>query len=276
MFGVMQNFPATPSALIRTLWDKRSLTWQLAKRDVVGRYRGSVFGLLWSFFNPLLMLAVYSFVFGYIFKARWGVGGEGRADFAITLFTGMVVFQIFAECVNKAPMLVIANPNFVKKVVFPLEMLPVVTCLSALFHAAVSLLVLVLAIWVVKGGVPWTGLYMPVLVLPYCLLLLGVSWILASLGVYIRDIGQSIGLVTMVFNFLSPVFYPASALPVQMQPILFLNPVTFICEQARLLLIAGHQLDWAGYAIYSVASLIVFSFGFFWFQRSRKGFADVL
>lgn len=272
----MQHFPVTPPAVIRLLLEKRGLIWQLTKRDVVGRYRGSVFGLLWSFFNPLLMLAVYSFVFGYVFKARWGVGGDGKADFAITLFTGMVVFQIFAECVNKAPLLIVSNPNFVKKVVFPLEILPVVTCLSALFHAAVSCLVLVLAIIVFRGGVPYTGLYLPLLIVPYCLLLLGVSWVLASLGVYIRDIAQSIGLITVVFNFLSPVFYPASALPERLQKILYLNPITFVVEQSRALLIGGHAPDWSGLAIYFAVSLAVFFGGIVWFQRSRKGFADVL
>lgn len=272
----MQHFPVTPPAVIRLLWEKRGLIWQLTKRDVVGRYRGSVFGLLWSFFNPLLMLAVYSFVFGYVFKARWGVGGDGKADFAITLFTGMVIFQIFAECVNKAPLLIVSNPNFVKKVVFPLEILPVVTCLSALFHAAVSCLVLVLAIILFRGGVPYTGLYLPLLIVPYCLLLLGVSWVLASLGVYIRDIAQSIGLITVVFNFLSPVFYPASALPERLQKILYLNPITFVVEQSRALLIGGHAPDWFGLAVYFAVSLAVFFGGIIWFQRSRKGFADVI
>jgi lipopolysaccharide transport system permease protein len=273
----MQQFSASPFQIVRLLSAKRSLIWQLTKRDVVGRYRGSVLGLLWSFFNPLLMLAVYTFVFGYVFKARWGVSGSGsKAEFAVTLFAGMIVFQIFAECINKAPLLIVSNANFVKKVVFPLEILPVVTCLSALFHAAVSSIVLAMGILLVKGGLPITVLLWPFLLLPFALLVLGLSWLLASLGVFIRDIAQSIGLVTVVFNFLSPVFYPASALPEKLRHFLFLNPVTYIVEQTRALLIYGTTPAVSGYAIYCAASLVVFALGVAWFQRSRKGFADVL
>ncbi|MCA8199747.1 ABC transporter permease [Burkholderia sp. AU33545] len=273
----MQQLSTSPIQAIRLMMAKRSLIWQFTKRDVVGRYRGSVLGLLWSFFNPLLMLTVYTFVFGYVFKARWGTGGSGsKAEFAVTLFAGMIVFQIFAECINKAPSLIVSNPNFVKKVVFPLEILPVVTCLSALFHAAVSAIVLIIGVLVVKGGLSVTMLLWPLVLLPFSLMVLGLSWFLASLGVFIRDIAQSIGLITVVFNFMSPVFYPASALPAPLRKFLFLNPVTYAVEQSRAVLINGQLIDVSGFAIYSIASVIVFALGLMWFQRSRKGFADVL
>jgi lipopolysaccharide transport system permease protein len=273
----MQPYSVSPVQISRLLFARRSLIWQLTKRDVIGRYRGSALGLLWSFFNPLLMLAVYTFVFGYVFKAHWGPGNGGsRAEFAVTLFAGMIVFQIFAECINKAPLLIVSNPNFVKKVVFPLEILPAVTCLSALFHAAISSIVLAIGILFVKGSLPLTVLLWPLLLLPFALLLMGVSWFLASLGVFIRDIAQSIGLITVIFNFMSPIFYPASALPERIRPFLFLNPVTFVVEQSRALLISGTVPDIPSYAAYFGASLVVFALGAIWFQRSRKGFADVL
>ncbi|WP_186160488.1 ABC transporter permease [Burkholderia gladioli] len=273
----MQELSASPIQALRLMRAKRSLIWQFTKRDVIGRYRGSVLGLLWSFFNPLLMLTVYTFVFGFVFKARWGASGSGsKAEFAVTLFAGMLVFQIFAECINKAPSLIVGNPNFVKKVVFPLEILPVVTCLSALFHAAVSAIVLLLGVLFVKGSLPVTALLWPLVLLPFSLIVLGVSWFLASLGVFIRDIVQSIGLITVIFNFMSPVFYPASALPERLRNLLFLNPVTYAVEQTRAVIIDGRVPSLTGYVIYSLVGIVVFSLGLMWFQRSRKGFADVL
>lgn len=274
--GAMSRHATGPQWMLLSLWRNRHLVWQLAKRDVVGRYRGSVLGILWSFFNPVLMLAVYTFVFSVVFKARWAGGSESKTEFAIVLFAGLIVHALFAECVNRAPGLILANVNYVKKVVFPLEILPWVTLGSALFHTAISVGVLLLFYLIVNGSLQWTAFLLPVVLAPFVFLVMGLSWFLASLGVYVRDVGQTIGIVTTVLLFLSPVFYPVSALPESYRPLLHVNPLTFIIEQTREVLIWGHLPDWRGLALYAVASIVVAWLGFVWFQKTRKGFADVV
>lgn len=248
----------------------------MTRRDVAGRYRGSMMGMLWSFLNPLLMLAVYTFVFSVVFQTRWGHGDASKTDFAILLFAGMIVHALFAECVNRAPGLVLGNTSYVKKVVFPLEILPWVALASTLFHTAVSVLVLLLFFAIVHFYIHWTVIFLPLVLLPLAFLTMGVTWFLASAGVYLRDVGQTTGLVTTAMMFLSPVFYPASALPEGYRRLLHLNPLTFIIEQVRDVLVWGKMPDWPGLALYFVVSLVVAWFGFFWFQKTRKGFADVL
>lgn len=269
--------PTSPTALLRSLWLHRQLIAQMTKREVVGRYRGSIMGIAWSFFNPVLMLVVYTFVFSVVFKARWGTGGhESQASFAIVLFVGMIVYGLFAEIANRAPGLILSNVNYVKKVVFPLEILPVVGLGSALFHTLISLAVLLAAILLVNGGVAWTVILFPLVMLPLLLATLGVAWFLASLGVFVRDVGQTIGIFTTVLMFVSPVFYPISALPEKFQIWLMLNPLTFVIEQSRAVMIFGKQPDWIGLGIYVCASLALAWTGYWWFQKTRKGFADVL
>jgi lipopolysaccharide transport system permease protein len=268
--------PAGLAHVFGSIARHRTLLWQLALREVAGRYRGSLVGLLWSFFNPLLMLLVYTFVFSVVFRARWPGVGEGRLEFAILAFCGMIVHGLFAECVNRAPTLVLGNPNLVKKVVFPLEILPWSVIGSALFHTAVSLGVLLGFVALARGGVPWTVLYFPLVLAPYVLFIAGVSWWLASIGVYVRDVAHTTGLATTVLLFLSPVFYPVSALPEAYRPLLHLNPLTFVIEQAREVLIGGRAPHWAGLAAYALFGLAAAWAGLYWFQRTRKGFADVL
>lgn len=269
--------PTSPGALARSLWRNRPLITQLTKREVIGRYRGSVMGLAWSFFNPLLMLGVYTFVFSVIFKARWGIGGEeSKTQFAVVLFVGMIVHGLFAEVLNRASGLILSNVNYVKKVVFPLEVLPVVSMGAALFHCAASLAVLLIAFVIFNGYLQWTALLIPLVLLPLVVLTLGLAWIIASLGVFVRDIGQAMGMVTTVMMFLSPVFFPVTALPEKYRPFIMANPLTFIIEQAREVLIWGRFPDWTGLALYTLATTTVAWAGYAWFQKTRKGFADVL
>ena len=259
------------------MWRHRDLIRQLARREVLGRYQGSVLGLAWSFLNPLLMLAVYTFVFSVVFKARWNhAGEESRADFAIVLFTGMIVYGIFSECVNRAPGLIVTNPSFVKKVVFPLEVLPVVTLGAALFHALIGFVVLAGAILVFRDGVPVTAVALPVVLLPLLAGTLGLSWILASLGVFLRDVSVTVSIFTTVLMFLSPIFYPISALPAAYQGIVAANPIAFVIEQARRVLVWGQWPDWGLLGLQLCMGLLVAWVGFWWFQKTRKGFADVL
>jgi len=272
-----QQHPTSPLELARSLWRNLSLIWQLARRQVVGRYRGSVMGLAWSFFNPILMLLIYTFVFSVVFKARWGIGTEeSKTDFALILFVGMIIHGLFSDCVNSAPGLILSNVNYVKKVVFPLEILPWVAMGSALFHAVVSLGVWAVFYLLVYAGFKWTAVFFPMVILPLVLATMGIAWILTSLGVFVRDITQVIGILTMVLLFLSPVFYPLSALPQEYQTLLHINPLTFMIEEARNVLIWGRMPDWAGWAIYFAISLAIAWIGFWWFQKTRKGFADVL
>ncbi|WP_454846333.1 ABC transporter permease [Pseudomonas farris] len=265
-----------PASLIKSLWHNRQLIAQMTKREVVGRYRGSVMGLAWSFFNPILMLAVYTFVFSEIFKARWVGMDTGKGGFAILLFVGMIVHGLFAECANRAPSLILTNGNYVKKVVFPLEILPVITLGSALFHSGISLLVLLIAQVILTHTMEWTALLFPLILVPLLLATLGFSWLLASLGVFLRDVGHVIAVLTTVLLFLSPVLYPVAALPEVYQPWLRLNPLTYIIEESRNVLLFGHLPQWDSLAIAMLIGALIAVVGFWFFQKTRKGFADVL
>lgn len=265
-----------PLSLLRSLWHNRQLIAQMTRREVIGRYRGSVMGLAWSFFNPILMLAVYTFVFSEIFKARWVGQDPGKGQFAILLFVGMIVHGLFAECANRAPSLILSNSNYVKKVVFPLEILPLITLGSALFHTCISLIVLVLAQLLLTHALPWTAALLPLVLMPLVLGTLGISWLLASLGVFLRDVSHVIGVLTTVLLFLSPVLYPVAALPPAYQPWLKLNPLTYIIEESRNILLFGHLPQWGSLFVAMAIGALMAAAGYWVFQKTRKGFADVL
>ncbi len=269
--------PVSVKSLLGSLWRNRQLIKQMTVREVVGRYKASAMGLTWSFLNPVFMLVVYTFVFSVVFKARWGVGDdESKTQFAVVLFVGMIVHGLFAEIVNRAPSLILSNANYVKKVVFPLEILPVISTGAALFHSLVSLLVLLIAFFIFNNYLQWTVIFTPLVLFPLVVLSLGLAWMLASLGVFLRDVSQTIGIITTVMMFLSPVFFPVSSLPEEFRPWMLANPLTFIIEQARDVLIWGKIPDWQGLGIYSFVVSLVAWFGYVWFQKTRKGFADVL
>ncbi len=269
--------PISPVSLGKSLWQHRQLIKQMAWREVTGRYKGSIIGLFWSFINPVLMLAVYTFVFSVIFKARWGIDdGDSKTSFALILFVGLIVHGLLAEVLNRAPSLIVSNVNYVKKVIFPLEVLPAISLIAALFHSMVSILVLLLILAAINFYLPWTVVLLPIVLLPLIILILGLSSILASLGVFIRDIGQTIGIITTVMLFLAPVFYPLSAMPEKYHPYILANPLTFIIEQSREVLIYGHLPNWSGLGIYMLIAIAIAWAGYAWFQKTRKGFADVL
>jgi lipopolysaccharide transport system permease protein len=270
--------PTSPLALCKSLWRNRQLILQMTKREVVGRYKGSAMGLAWSFFNPVFMLVVYSFVFSEIFKSRWsGVGGDdSKTQFAVVLFVGMIVLGLFSEVVNRAPSLILGNVNYVKKVIFPLEILPIIAMGAALFHSLISLCVLLAAFALFNGYLQWTAVFIPLVLLPLVIVTTGLAWILAAIGVFLRDVGQTIGIITTVLMFLSPVFYPVTAVPERFRLFIMANPLTFIIEQARDVLIWGNTPNWIGLGVYTlVASMFAWA-GFALFQKTRKGFADVL
>lgn len=268
----------SPLALARSLWRNRYLIMQMTRREVVGRYKGSVMGLAWSFFNPVFMLVVYTFVFSEVFKIRWGEvdSGDSKTQFAIILFVGMIVLGFFSEVMGRASTLIVGNANYVKKVVFPLEVLPIIAVGAALVHSLISVIVLLGAYVFFNGSLHWTAMLLPFVLLPLLILTAGVGWILASLGVYLRDISQTIGVITTVLTFLSPVFYPVTAVPEKFRGFIMANPLTFIIEQTREVLIWGHVPDWIGLGIYAATTTVFAWIGYVWFQKTRKGFADVL
>ena len=274
----MQQFSVSPRELIASFWRNRELTLALTRREVLGRYRGSALGILWSFVNPLFMLAVYTFVFSVVFKARWG-GGNGsgsKAEFALVLFAGLIVFNLFAECINLSPDLILKNVNYVKRVVFPLEILPWVAIGSALFHAMISLLVWLIFYAVLFGLPKLTILLLPGVILPTILLIAGLCWFFSALGVYLRDISQVTSILVTVTMFMTPIFYPSSALPDNFKPLLFLNPLTPTLEQFRGILMWGQVPNPKVWLLYLAISALVAWAGFAWFQKVRRGFADVL
>jgi len=267
--------PTSLLSLAESLWRNRQLIVQMTKREVVGRYKGSIMGLAWSFFNPVFMLVVYTFVFSVIFKSRWGVD-DSKTLFALVLFVGMIVLGLFGEVVNRAPSIILANVNYVKKVVFPIEILPVVAMGAALFHTLISLSVLLFAFILFNGFLHWTVIFIPLILLPLVIMTLGISWMLAAIGVFLRDVSQTIGLFTTVLMFLSPVFYPVTAVPERFRPFIMANPLTFIIEQAREVVIWGRLPNWIGLGAYTLLATILAWAGYYLFQKMRKGFADVL
>lgn len=273
----MQHFFIHPGQIARSFWCHRELILSLARQEVIGRYKGSMLGMLWSFFNPIFMLMVYTFVFSVVFKARWDVStGESRAEFALVLFAGLLVFNLVAECISRAPSLILLNSSYVKRVVFPLEILPFVVFGSALFHATINLVVLLLFSLFVIGLPSLTILLFPLLLIPLASVCLAGGWFLSSLGVYLRDVSQVVGIIVTAWMFLTPIFYPVSIIPEKYQKWMVLNPLSFLVEQARNLLIFGKIMDWRSYFSLTFAGIFMAWLAFVWFQKTRKGFADVL
>lgn len=272
----MQTFSLMPSEMLASLWRNRYLIKKSVQREVVGRYRGSFLGIFWSFFHPVFLLMVYTFVFSVVFKARWQTGSDSKTEFALILFAGLILFNLFAECINRAPGLILAQVNYVKKVVYPLEILPLVSLGSALFHFVISFSVWLLAYLVFFGMPHLTIIAFPVVLLPLLFFTAGLSWWLASLGVYLRDVSQFINLVTTALLFLSPIFYSSASIPEKFQVLMHLNPLTPIIEQSRNILFWNKLPEPASLLVCYLVSIGVACLGFAWFQKTRKGFADVL
>jgi len=272
-----RDVPLTLVAAARCLMTHRYLTWQMVVRDVLGRYRGSVLGLLWTLVLPLLMLAVYTYVFGIVFRARWPDMAEASAlQFAPRLFAGLIVHALFVEVLTRGPGIIVSQPNLVKRVVFPLETLSWIVVANAFFHAAISVLVLLVFVLVVNGALPWTVILVPVVLAAALPLMMGLCWFLSSLGVFLRDIGQLMGVLSTVLLFTAPVFYPASRAPEALQAVIVLNPITVIVEEMRAVAILGQLPDWGALGVYTLVGLIVASLGHAWFRKTHRAFADVL
>lgn len=254
----------------------KNLIISLSKREIGSKYKGSFIGLLWSFINPVLMMVIYTFVFSVVFKIRWGGGVDSKGEFALALFIGLIIFGLFSECINRAPYLIINNVNYVKKVVFAIETLPVVSLCTALFQMVINLIVWLL-FYLAIVGVPTVHVFwLPVIIAPFLMLVLGVTWFLSALGVYLKDIAQVVGVVTMILMYLSPIFYPISMLPDSYQVFMQLSPLTYIIEQSRDCMMLGKNIEWASWGVYTLVSFVVMLLGYSWFMFTRKGFADVI
>jgi len=266
-----------PSTLVRNIWRHRNLIRQFIRREIESRYKGSFLGLLWSLINPLVLLLIYTLVFGVVFQARWpNAKIDNLTQFALVIFCGLTAFQIFSECINRAAGIILAVPNYVKKVVFPLEILPISLLGSALFHGTVSLSILVIANLMVNGTVQWTLVLLPLVALPLIFLSLGVSWFLASIGVYVRDINYAITLFVQVLFYATPIFYPLEALPLSFQTIMRFNPLASIVGNFRRVILWGQEPNWRELALWLFVTGILLMLGYAWFMKTKRGFADVI
>lgn len=267
-----------PRRPIAAIWDSRDLVYRFTVRQLRSQYRGTQLGLLWNALSPILLLAVYTLVFGTILGVRLSnKPGEGPLDYAVLLFVGLMVFQAFSLPITQAPTLVTSKPNLVKKVVFPLEILPVTTTLAALASSSVGL-AMVLIVHLLRGGtIGWWALAFPIVLVPIILITVGVGWILGSLGVFIRDLQPLVGtIVQRLLFFLTPIFYSIDTIPEAYRGLMHLNPLTGVVQGARNTLMFNQPPDWLPLAIWFVASLVIFQVGYAVFCKGRRGFADVL
>ena len=260
-----------------SFWHNRSLIFQLTRRAIVGRYRGSVAGIGWSLVIPILMLLVYTFVFGFIFKMRLNEEtGGSNLGFAVFLFTGIVVHGFMAECLNRSPGLISSNSQYVKKIVFPLECLVWVAIFTALFQTVISIGILTPFLLLTQGTLHWTVLLAPIVLAPLLIMASGLVWVISALSVYMRDFAQLMGVLTTLMLFLGPVFYPLTVIPEPARYLFYLNPIAAIIEQMRRVMLEGVAPDWTILTLYVLVAILIARIGLALFNRMRNGFADVL
>ncbi len=276
----------SPVRFVHNLVRYRHIIRQFTRREVLGRYRGSYMGIVWSFLNPLLLLAIFTVVFKFIFAAKFtGNPHEGSFDFALMLFAGLIIYNLFAECLNRAPMLILTNANYVTKTVFPLEILPVTVVLSAVLHLLISFVPLCLGVAFLRAwdqpasvphGLPATILYWPLLLPVIFCWALGLTYLLSALGVFVRDLVQAMLAVTTVLMYASAVFYRIDQVPAQYQGFLRYNPIAFFCQQSRDLSVRGFPMEWHGYVGMLVAGAVFAAVGYRVFMAAKPAFADVV
>ena len=258
-----------------TLFQYRRLIYDLTRRELSARYKGSLLGILWAVLNPLLLLSLYTFFFSMILKAKWGVN-ETPPNYGLMLFCGLIVHGWMAEVLSRAPDLLASNRNFVKKVVFPLDALSWITVFSALVQLVLSIIILAILALILGQGVSWMIVLLPVVLAPLLLLLLGLSWLISSLAVFFRDVGQFMGSLLTLLLFTSTTFFSLETAPEKIQSLLLFNPLTIIMDSLRKVVIQHQMPDWELLGLHALISFIVFLFGYYWFERTRSGFADVL
>ncbi|HUC93638.1 MAG TPA: ABC transporter permease, partial [Paenibacillus sp.] len=264
-----------PIYFFKHFWQHQNLIRQFTIREIQLKYRGSFLGIIWSFLNPILMLAVYSFVFSVIFEGKWRLSSNNQFEFSIILFSGLILFGIFTECLNKSPSVVSANVNYVKKVVFPLEILPLVNLITSLAHAMISMVILLIAINLFLDFSSWQVVLSVFSLIPMLMLTLGFSFLISALGVYIKDIAYTVVVFTNILVYLTPVFYPISAVPQFMRDIMYFNPLTMIVENFRNVIIWSNQPSWSGIIIVMIISYTIMVLGLIIFKKLESGFSDI-
>lgn len=265
-------------AVWRPLWElpgRFELIRSLARRELVARYKGSVLGILWAIVTPVVMIAIFTFIFAGVFGARFGVS-TSKWDYAIYLFCGLLPWNMFQETLILSASTIVAHSNLVKRVVFPLETLPIAQALSGLGNQLFGTLALLAAMVLIRHQLHLTTLWLPVVMIPQLIATLGAAWLIASLGVFLRDIAQGINLLLMAWMYLTPILYPESIVPAQYRFYVDINPFTALIRSYRRILIEGSAPDWSGLAYFTVFALVCFVFGYWWFAKTRKNFADVI
>ena len=261
--------------MLSNLWRHRYLIGQLVRRDVLLKYRGSYLGIGWSFFYPLLLLGTFTLVFGQVFGSRWPQPEQGEAPLALAIYCGLVIFTPFSEIASAAPRLILGYQNYVKKIIFPTEILPVMLVLSASVHALINLGLLILALAYFAKLHP-TLLLLPLVLLPAFLFALGIAWLLAAAGVFVRDLVHVMPVFMQILMFVSPVFYPASVAPESLRWIYLANPLGRLIEDLRRVTLGGEILNWETWLATLGAGLAMALLGYAFFQRGKEEFADVL
>ncbi len=268
---------ADPLAFAAHFYRHREALTAFTRLEFVSRYHGAQLGFLWGLLSPLMTLAVYTFIFSVVFKPSWsGAHTDGFIDYALILFTGIIAFEIFAGCVNRTPKLISDNVNFVKKVVFPLEILPASILFSVALESLMSLFLVVVGCLISQGTVHWTLVFLPLCYLPLLMLTMGVCWFLSSIGVFLRDVGNVITVIVQLFFFATPILYPLSAVPEPFRTVLAFNPMAVIVDHFRRAVLWGQLPDWSALGITTLASFLVMLAGYAWFMKIKRVFADVL
>lgn len=259
------------------LYKNRDLFVQSLTREIVQKYRGSYLGILWNFILPLVMLAVYSFIFGVIFKARWDQQmTDSKAEFALILFVGITLYNVFSETVGASPTLIITNVNYVKKVIYPLEILSMTSIGNSLVQLLFNLVIILLGKAIIIRHFDFMILFFPLVLLPLLLLVLGISWILSGIGVFIRDMRQAATIIILIFGYITPVFYPISSVPESFRWVMYLNPMTAIVNNARRVLIYGEFPDWLSLLITFFISYLIMLIGLMFFRKVKSNFSDAI
>ncbi|HXC69814.1 MAG TPA: ABC transporter permease [Pyrinomonadaceae bacterium] len=260
------------------LWqlpNRAELILSFAKRELSARYKGSALGIAWAVLTPVVMIAIFTFIFAGIFGARFGTD-HSNWDYALYLFCGLLPWSMFQESVQQSANTIVVHSNLVKRVVFPLEALPAAQVFAALGNQLFATIALLIASVIIRQQLEVTALWLPVLLIPQLLLALGAAWLIASLGVFLRDIAQGVTLLLMAWMYLTPIIYPESIVPEQFRTFIDLNPFTSLVRSYRHIFLDGTAPDWRGLAYFTVFALLLFLFGYWWFARTRKSFADVV
>lgn len=263
-------------SILKTIYKNGYLFRQLVKKDIAQRYQGSILGMLWPILVPIMMLIIYTFVFSEVFQAKWDIDTSDKYQFALVLFCGLTSFNVVSETMSRATTLVLSNVNYVKKVIFPLELLTPVTVCTALFNCSISFIILILAKFILYHDISPTLYQIILAFIPLVLLAGGLSFFVSAISVYLRDVGNFISILITVLMYVSPVFFPLTAVPDSFRTVCEANPMTFIIENFRNVILYNKSLDWKAFAISCLVSLSFYLIGIAVFKRAKEGFADVL